>query len=118
MKTIFILEDNLAICQLVSLLLKRKGYDSHAFYNVKSFLAALNDRKPDMMLIDVMLPDGNGLDLTIEFKESDGLNEVPILIMSANSDCHSIKDSYNKVDFIAKPFDIHVFDGKIASLIA
>jgi two-component system, OmpR family, phosphate regulon response regulator PhoB len=114
---IFILEDNIAIAQLVTLLLKRNGHEVEAFYNVKSFLNATNTYTPDMFILDVMLPDGNGLDIAREFKQTDLLKQVPILIMSANVDCTFESKNLNMVDYIAKPFDINDFNNRLENLL-
>lgn len=114
---IFILEDNLAIAQLVLLLLKRKGYDAQAFHNVKSLLKAVDSTHPDFFILDVMLPDGNGMDLAREFKSFDFYQNTPILIMSANVDCAEETKKLYMVDYIAKPFDIKDFDKRLEVLI-
>jgi len=114
---IYILEDNIAIAQLVTLLLKRRGHDSEAFYNVKTFLKATNVFTPDLFILDVMLPDGNGLEIARELKKTDVFENVPILIMSANIDCAEESKKLNMVDYIAKPFDINDFNKRLEKLI-
>jgi len=114
---IYILEDNIAIAQLVTLLLKRRGYEAEAFYNVKTFMNATKGLLPDLCILDVMLPDGNGLEIAQQFKQTDFLKEVPILIMSANVDCAKEAKSLYTVDYIAKPFDISDFYYKLENLV-
>lgn len=114
---IFILEDNLAIAQLVLLLLKRKGHTADAFHNIKNLLKATESIVPDLFILDVMLPDGNGMELAREFKSFDFYKNVPILIMSANVDCAEESKKLYMVDYIAKPFDIKDFDKRLEVLL-
>ncbi len=113
---IFILEDNLAISQLVLLLLKRKGYDAHAFHTINSLLKALDRTIPDFFVLDIMLPDGNGVDLAKEFKSLEMLKNIPILMMSANIDGVVESQKLHKVDYISKPFDINEFVDRLENL--
>ncbi|AWM14377.1 response regulator [Flavobacterium sp. NRK F10] len=113
---IFILEDNLAISQLVLLLLKRKGYDAHAFHDINSLLKALDRTTPDFFVLDMMLPDGNGADLAKEFKSLEGLKNIPILMMSASVDNIVESGELHKVDYISKPFDINDFVNRMEKL--
>lgn len=114
---IFVLEDNITIAQLVTLLLKRRGHDAEAFYNVKTFLNATDSYIPDLFILDVMLPDGNGLEIAREFKQTDILKQIPILIMSANVDCAEESKNLQMVDYIAKPFDINDFNNRLENLL-
>lgn len=113
---IYVLEDNSAIAQLVLLLLKRKGYEAEVFHNVNSLMKKLNISKPDFFVLDIMLPDGNGVDLAMSFKKDNQLKNIPILLMSANVDGELISQKLHKVDYISKPFDIKDFMNKLTNL--
>lgn len=65
-----------------------------------------NNISPDLFLLDVMLPDGNGIDVCNELNLFQGTSSIPVFMMSANADLNHIVASCNAKGFIPKPFDI------------
>ncbi len=104
-KKIFLVEDDHGLRDLIYFLLTDKDYEVEAFPNATSFKKRINDSKPNLILMDIMLPDGNGVDLCKDLKNSDTRNEIPILLMSAHAN-PSIADDSGANEFIKKPFDI------------
>lgn len=114
MKNVFIVEDNDGIRELLEFLLEDDGYIVKSFPKAKPFLAALDEEIiPDIILLDVMLPDGNGIDLCRFIKSLDEKKTIPIMLMSAHMD---LKDDCAD-DFINKPFDIEKLLAKTRNLI-
>lgn len=106
-KTIYVLEDNADIGELINFLLTEQGYDVSVFGNIASFKRYANrDTPPAMLIIDVMLPDGNGLDICKEWKSADSTRHIPILVMSAYEDYQHDNRASDADGFISKPFDI------------
>jgi DNA-binding response OmpR family regulator len=105
-KCIYILEDNDDIRELISFLLIEEDYEVMGYPTVKSFKQKMLSNQPDMIILDVMLPDGNGLVVCDELKSDQKTSSIPILIMSANSQAQEVKESCSAEDFISKPFDI------------
>lgn len=105
MKTIFLVEDDQSLRELIHFLLTDKNYEVEAFPNATSFEKRLKTSEPDLILMDIMLPDGNGVDLCKGLKSSNYKNEIPVLLMSAHAN-PSIADNSGACDFIKKPFDI------------
>lgn len=60
--TVFLLEDDKSICELVRCALEMADIDTVCFNTVADFNAALNQHLPAVALLDIMLPDGSGLD--------------------------------------------------------
>lgn len=103
-KEIFILEDDKDIGFMLSHVLLEEGYIVRVFETIIDFRKALNERLPDLLLMDVRLPDGNGMDLCAELKQSEGFN-VPVLMMSA--DWHTHNTAVCQAEhYIAKPFEL------------
>ena len=105
MKTIFLVEDDHSLRDLIQFLLADKNYEVEAFPNATSFEKRLENSNPDLILMDIMLPDGNGVDLCKGLKNSDHKKKIPVLLMSAHAN-PSIADNSGACDFIKKPFDI------------
>ncbi len=100
------MEDNDDIRELISFLLTEENYDVKGYPTVKSFQNKMRSSHPDMVILDVMLTDGNGIEVCDELKANKRTNDIPILMMSAHSYVHEIKQKCDAEDFISKPFDI------------
>jgi len=112
-KSIYILEDNNDIRELLSYLLTEENYEVKGYPTVKSFKKQMQFDRPDMIVLDVMLTDGNGVEVCDELKSDKRTHNIPVLMMSANTPSSEIKDHCTADDFISKPFDIDDFVSRI-----
>ena len=78
---VFILEDDTSICGLIKVALEMNGLAFRAFSTVRGFTDGISEERPDVALIDIMLPDGSGLD-ALQFVKS-RYPEVACIILSA-----------------------------------
>jgi len=103
---IAIVEDEPDITDLVSLHLQRGGFAVEGFEDAQKFLKFLNSRVPDLVILDLMLPDADGLEICKYLKKKDDFSSVPIIMLTAKS------DETDKVlglelgadDYVTKPF--------------
>jgi len=107
MKQIHVVEDDQDIRQVIELILEGEGYEVKLFPDVTSFHASMNENIPDLYLLDVMLPDGNGLDLCREIRTTKDIKDIPIIVMSAHANSDNIFNQCSANDFISKPFDLN-----------
>ncbi|SDS33180.1 Response regulator receiver domain-containing protein [Gillisia sp. Hel1_33_143] len=105
MKKIYLVEDDHALRELISFLLMDKDYEVEAFANAKSFKNKISTADADLILLDIMLPDGNGIDLCKLVKATSNTKDIPVLLMSAHAN-PSIANDSGANDFIAKPFNV------------
>ncbi|NJW53052.1 response regulator transcription factor [Salinimicrobium oceani] len=103
MKEIFIVEDDDGIRELIEFLLVSQNYSVKTFPTARAFHRAVPNEVPDLFLLDIMLPDGNGLELCRELKENQSTQAIPVVLMSAHADINRMEGAD---DFIAKPFDV------------
>lgn len=103
MKEIFIVEDDDGIRDLIEFLLVSQQYTVRTFPNARTFNKAVPDDVPDLFLLDIMLPDGNGLDLCKALKKDKATQNIPVVLMSAHADISRMEGAD---DFIPKPFDV------------
>ena len=103
MKTILIVDDEPKIVQVVRDYLERAGYRVHVAYEGKSALAVARSEKPDMIILDLGLPEMDGLDVTRELRR---LSDMPIIMLTARSEETDklIGLELGADDYVTKPF--------------
>ena len=106
-KYIHVVEDNEDIRYIVEFFLADFDYEVQLSANVKDFINSLNGPLPDLYLVDVMLPDGNGLEICNHLKSNQATKHIPVIIMSAHSNESEIRRDTTADDFISKPFDLN-----------
>src|SRR6201990_3136527 len=105
-KQVLIVEDERPIREMIAFGLKRAGFEVREAEDCRAARAALADQRPDLVLVDWMLPDMSGLELTRALKRDRETREVPIIMLTARS------EEGDKVagleggadDYITKPF--------------
>ncbi|WP_346237026.1 response regulator [Niabella insulamsoli] len=115
-RKVIVVEDNDDIYNVITLILISKYYHLVVCPTAHSFYSEMGNGKPDLIIMDVMLPDGNGIALCAETKQSPLFKDVPILLMSAHLDPAIAKSSQANA-FVKKPFDIDDFKMKVDALL-
>ena len=105
-KRIYLLEDDEDIRFIVEYILMEAGYSVDSFGTVREFNAQISISQPDLVLLDVMLPDGNGMDICRALKTNERTVNIPVLIMSAHAAEKSVLEEACADTFISKPFDL------------
>lgn len=105
---IYSLEDDKDIALIINKTLTHQGYEIKTFYDAKSFFEAFKTKKPDMVLLDMMLPDMSGSDVLKLIRSDTKNDDIEIIIISAN---RMIMDKVDGLDlgaddYIEKPFDL------------
>lgn len=106
-KYIHVVEDNEDIRYIVEFFLSDHDYEVQLSATVKDFVSSMENPLPDLYLIDVMLPDGNGLEICRHIKNSGKTRHIPVIIMSAHANEQEVNREGCANDFISKPFDLH-----------
>ncbi|WP_442591379.1 response regulator transcription factor [Pedobacter sp. AW31-3R] len=117
MQQIYILEDSQDIGYILELLLVNEGFDVEVFPNVAAIKSRMKDELPDLFLLDIMLPDGNGLALCQEIKEDSDTRNIPVVMMSAHMSPEKIVPEIHTDGFISKPFDLDDVTKRLHSLL-
>lgn len=115
-KLIGILEDDEGIRDILQFLLSEEGYQVECYTTVNNFLTK-KDSSPDLFILDVMLPDGNGLEVCKMLKSSPKTSAIPVIMMSAHADLQQMNSSCRAEEFVKKPFDIFAILEKIVQLL-
>lgn len=108
MKKIMIIDDLKENLSLLDKTLSNIGYDIRIFMNPLDALKAINYSSPDLILLDISMPQMSGLELCREIKKQSTLKDIPIIFLTAQDDKETKVKAFNYggVDYITKPFII------------
>ena len=118
-KTIFFVEDDKNIRELVLYALKNSGFQAVGYERAKEFYAGVKSVTPDLIILDIMLPDEDGLHVLDTLKQSSEYKSIPVIMLTA-------KDSeYDKIrgldsgadDYITKPFGVMELISRIKAVL-
>jgi DNA-binding response OmpR family regulator len=116
MKTILVVDDEFGIADTLSSVLTDEGYRVMVAMNGEEGLARMGEVKPDLVIVDFMMPVKSGPDMVREMKASAELAGVPIILMSAVSES-MVREECEFTAFLRKPFDIDKLLATIASIL-
>jgi two-component system alkaline phosphatase synthesis response regulator PhoP len=110
MQMIHCVEDDDDIRGLVSYAVSSSGYEVRSFGNAASFDEAINEAVPDLVLLDIMLPDRDGIDIlkALRSSENERTANVPVILLTAkSSEMDKVKGfEYGADDYVTKPFSV------------
>src|SRR5512138_493522 len=108
-KRILVVDDTPANIQVLAGTLKEKGYQISVATNGKQALEVVERVHPDLILLDVMMPEMDGFETCRRLKESNGSREIPVIFLTAKTETTDIVKGFElgAVDYVAKPFNTH-----------
>lgn len=114
-KNIYIVEDNEDIRDLIGYILIGDDYNVTMCPDASSFAEAIKTGQPDVIVLDIMLPDGNGIEICKQLKADQQYANIPVILMSANAHKKEVFKESHAEDFISKPFNIDDFQSRVES---
>lgn len=118
-KNILVIEDNHAILDVITLILQSEAYKVAGLNKGADMLKHIDAFQPDLMILDIMLPDADGRELLTQLRTNPGTSAIPVLMISAKYTAETIRHTqYKPNGFLAKPFDIDDLLDKIEGLLA
>lgn len=116
---IYCVEDDASIREIEIYTLHSTGFEAVGFENAASFFTALKERKPELILLDIMLPDLDGSEILKRLKKDPATREIPVIMASAKG------TEYDKVqgldtgadDYLAKPFGMMEMVSRIRAVL-
>ena len=105
---IYVVEDDTSILKLIEYSLRSKGYQVHCFENGKDFFDKLREKKPDIVLLDIMLPDIDGTEILTKLKEKEDTKNIWVMMITAKTSEYDIISALDggADDYIKKPFSV------------
>ncbi len=116
---IYIVEDDSNICELEQYALKNNGFETEGFGDGASFFAACKKMLPELVILDIMLPDQNGLEILKNFREKIDTRNIPVVMVTAkDSEIDVVKClDQGADDYITKPFGLMEFISRIRAIL-
>ncbi|MGM0442030.1 MAG: response regulator [Elusimicrobiota bacterium] len=106
-KKIMSVEDDATTIKLLKFMLEKKGYKVISFKNGKEAVENVEEVMPDLILMDIMMPEMDGIEATKRIKKKEKVSEIPIIMLSAlGQEMEVMKGLQAGADgYVVKPFD-------------
>ena len=116
---IYIVEDDRNIQEIEQFALKNSGYQATGFETAKEFYKALNEKLPELILLDIMLPDEDGLSILKRLRSRADTQKIPVILVTAKtSEIDKVKGLDGGADdYIAKPFGVMEMIARVKALL-
>src|SRR5579862_3022207 len=114
---VMIVDDNLSDRTLLEKTLLRTGHEVCSFELGRLALAAAARRQPDLILVDIYMPEMNGYEFCQSLKSTEGLSQIPVIFLSVLDDHESKLKAFESgaVDYISKPFHLEEVNARVAT---
>lgn len=114
-KLVLAVDDESSLGEFYEKTLPILGYDVVCAQSAKSAREAIKIRKPDIILMDVMMPGEDGIGFTRELRSSANYSDVPIIVVSGLADAATLNDAllFGAIDYIVKPIELDILKNKI-----
>ncbi len=115
MSKILVVDDEKDVVELLKFLLEKDGYAVITAHNGREALNAANESLPDLILLDVMMPEMDGYTVQTQLLDNPKTREIPIIILTAKGQLRDVfAMSANVKAYIEKPFDPKTLRSKIS----
>jgi DNA-binding response OmpR family regulator len=104
MKRVLVVDDEIVLAQVIGEFLEDEGYGVMLAHRSRGILQLLERERPDLVFLDVMMPDGDGRDIVKEMQSRPDLKDLPVVMMSAGVSLSMLNVRVR--GFLRKPFDI------------
>lgn len=104
---VLIADDEEDIKIILSMYLENMGYDIVTAYDGLDALETIKERKPDIILMDIMMPTLDGIEVVRQIKAIDSLKDIPVIMLTAAAHSSMVEKAMaaGAEDYIAKPFE-------------
>lgn len=119
MATIYIVEDDVNIREIEHYALKNSGYEIEEFESGRDFFARIDEKLPSLVLLDIMLPDEDGMEILSKLKANRNTAEVPVIMVTAKTlEMDKVKGLDSGADdYITKPFGVMELISRVKALL-
>lgn len=117
--SILVVDDEVAICDMLRLALETAGFSVSVAYNGKRAWQIINEQMPDLLVLDWMMPEMTGIELTRRIKQDPDLQSLPIIMLTARGEEDSKITGLESGadDYVTKPFSTRELVSRIRALL-
>ena len=118
-QSVLVVEDEEDIMEVIRFNLEKEGYEVHQALSGEKALQVIENNLPSLILLDLMLPGINGLDLCRIFKQNDRTKAIPVIMLTAKSEDADIVAGLEMgaEDYITKPFSPRVLVARVRTIL-
>jgi two-component system phosphate regulon response regulator PhoB len=118
-KTILVVDDERDLVELVAYNLERAGYEPVKAHTGRQALELAAQRKPDLVLLDIMLPEQSGTEVASRLRTNPATSDVPIVMVTAKTEelDQIVGLTVGADDYVTKPFSMKVLLARIAAVL-
>ena len=108
MKTIYCVDDDESIRGLIVYAVKSSGFEAEGFSDGAAFERDVSEKLPDLILLDIMLPDKDGIEILTELRSNRLTKHIPVIMLTAkDEECDKVKGfEAGADDYVTKPFSV------------
>lgn len=119
-KNILVVDDEIGALTLIGIMLERGGFNVLKAKDADAALAVLDQNAPDMIILDVMMPGMDGIELCDVIRHRDDTAQTPVLILSARGDADSVMRGMEAGadDYLPKPILHHDLVAKVRTMLS
>ena len=119
MQIIYVVEDDKNIAEIEEFALKNVGYDVYTFANASDFEKRLQSQYPDLIIMDIMLPDRDGLSLLKDLRDHGETASIPVIMVTAkSSEMDKVRGlDQGADDYMTKPFGIMELISRVKAML-
>lgn len=119
MSLIYVVEDDKNISEIECFALKNSGYEIEAFDSAGAFWTRIKEKTPDMILLDIMLPDEDGLSILRKLRTKKETGKLPIIMITAKTaEIDKVKGlDMGADDYLTKPFGVMELISRVKALL-
>lgn len=115
---VYVVEDDENMSDLECYTLTNNGYEVKPLYTAKEFEQELKKRIPDMIILDIMLPDENGIRMLVKLRQAESTRDIPVMMVTArSSEVEKVKClDAGADDYVTKPLGVLEFNSRVKAL--
>jgi two-component system alkaline phosphatase synthesis response regulator PhoP len=113
-------EDQESLARLVVFKLAKEGFDVRILNSGENVVEKVIEQKPELILLDLMLPIKDGMTVLEELKDNDEVKNIPVIMISVHGGDEKVRQAFNfgAVDYIQKPLSIDELTTRIRKALA
>ena len=119
-KRILVVDDEARVREMIEFRLRQYGFDVIQAADGREALAVASKEQPDLVLLDVMMPELDGFQVCSRLKQHEATQHIPVVMLTAKAEAKDVTRAFNSgaSDYVVKPYDPVVLQQKVVQNLA